>query len=134
MGPTYCHHGYNASRCGLCDEEESRERVRVATLTADNARLRAEVEEVGCKLTLREAYDNDARVLLTGRIARLEADLARVTAEREELRAGLDEISRMLPCETPCQMTERDECPTCGHMRHLWCAGCVARAALAACQ
>ena len=53
-----------------------------------------------------------------------------VEAENTRLRAALEEISRELPCDRPCR-PERPPCETCGHSPvRVWCAGCVARAAL----
>jgi hypothetical protein len=51
----------------------------------------------------------------------------------DQLAAALREISKRLPCDTPCENREpRGQCEVCkatdyGH----WCAGCLARKALA---
>lgn len=60
-----------------------------------------------------------------------ERDAAQATTER--YRQALKEISGVLDCEAPCDMSATSACGTCGHKSHQrWCAGCVARAALSA--
>jgi len=50
--------------------------------------------------------------------------------ENTRLREALEEISRELPCKTPCRPLQPN-CETCGaHRGGYWCAGCVASAAL----
>jgi hypothetical protein len=69
-----------------------------------------------------------------------ECDLIKTQQERrylltvvDQLAVALREISKRLPCDTPCENREpRGQCEVCkatdyGH----WCAGCLARKALA---
>ena len=97
------------------------ERVCIICLTAENARLRGEVEQatrvyqeaLGCI-----EWDGE-------RIATLTADLARVTGERDGLKMFADGVA-----EGDCHYG--DACPTFGS-RHGKCVVCQAREALAAC-
>jgi hypothetical protein len=74
-----------------------------------------------------EPTEPSGRTKLTLAVAK---KITRLEAENTRLRAALEEISRELPCDRPCR-PERPPCETCGHSPvRVWCAGCVARAAL----
>jgi len=102
-----------------CDAQEAL--AAIAALTAENARMRGEVEQatrvyqeaLGCI-----EWDGE-------RIATLTADLARVTGERDGLKMFADGVA-----EGDCHYG--DACPTFGS-RHGKCVVCQAREALAAC-
>ncbi len=52
-------------------------------------------------------------------------------ARIEKLEKALQEISKSLPCDSPCNMSEPETCDKCWHKpSRSWCAGCIAREAL----
>lgn len=97
-----------------------------------NAKATHEVTRAELETVKRQA--NDGVEWLFNAHVKLDAattELARVTEQLLVAREALEDISSKLDCASPCGPT-RITCRKCGDTEEDWCAGCVARAALAA--
>ena len=98
----------------------------IEQLQREVMKLRKHRTEYDCHYTLGDVAD------ISGSHCPLDEPCQRcLLAQRTE---ALQNISEQLPCTEPCEMRPAlPNCPECGAWRsEKWCAGCVARAALAA--
>ena len=106
-------------RALLTPQEPSEPQVDVVRLLRQCQDISHILGEVGCQ----------AMPLVDG-VRWLVDKQTALRVENTRLREALEEISRELPCKTPCRPLQPN-CETCGaHRGGYWCAGCVASAAL----